>query len=61
MLDLEQLQIIAQLIDNMELATQKLEKSFAENNGEEFTKSKQEILDSQKKISVVLVGDRKIK
>ena len=29
MIELEQLQIIAQLIDNMEIATQRMEKAYA--------------------------------
>jgi len=51
MLDLDQLQIIGQLVDNMEVITSKLEKSFESNDGEEFNKSKKEMLDIQGKIT----------
>jgi hypothetical protein len=50
MLDLEQLQILAQIMDNIEVLTGILEKSYENNNGEEFNKSKGAILDFQKKI-----------
>ena len=55
MLDLEQLQILAQLVDNMEIITENIEKSFEENNGEEFTKAKKELLDSQTKINEIII------
>lgn len=51
MLDLDQLQILAQLVDNIEIISEKVEKSFDENNSEEFTKSKNELLKVQKKIT----------
>jgi len=51
MLDLEQLQLLAQLIDNAEVSIEKLEKSYEKNDAEEFTASKREILDIQKKIA----------
>jgi len=54
MLDLEQLQLIGQLIDNIEVTLGKLEKSFKANNGEEFVKSKKEILGIQNKINTMV-------
>jgi len=50
MLDLPQLQILAQLIDGMENAIQKMELSFNENNAEKFNLAKKEIIDIQGKI-----------
>ena len=55
MLDLEQLQILAQLVDNIGIIIEKIEKSFEENNGEEFVKSKKELLNSQKKINEIII------
>ena len=54
MLDLEQLQIFAQLVDNMEIITEKIEKAFEKNNSEEFTKAKKELLVFQKEIDRTL-------
>ncbi len=53
MLDLEQLKSIAELVDNMDLATEKLDKAYADNDAEEFNKIKKEILDAQAKISLM--------
>jgi hypothetical protein len=50
-LDSQQLQIVAQLVDNLEKALSKLEEAYADNNSEEFNKAKQNILDFQKKIA----------
>ena len=60
MLDLQQLQVLAQLIDNMELATKKLEKAYSKNDAQDFTKSKQEIAKIQIQISEIVSG-RKLK
>ncbi len=54
MADLEQLQLLAQLTDDIEIAINKLEKSYKDNNAQEFQNSKKAILDFQKKISGVL-------
>jgi len=54
MIDLEQLKILAQLIDNMEAFSDSLEKAYNDNNGEDFNKSKQEILKIQKQISKII-------
>jgi len=54
MLDLEQLQILAQITDSTEILTEKLEKAYANNDREEFNKFKGEILKNQKKISEII-------
>ena len=51
MIDLQQLQILAQLMDNMNMLAKELEKAYASHNAEEFNKVKKEILDTQRKIS----------
>jgi hypothetical protein len=51
MTDLEHLQILAQLIDNMERVSNKLEDAYNKNNAENFEAAKKEILDIQKKIA----------
>lgn len=50
MIDLPQLQLIAQLMDNMDISVKELEKSYNENNSERFTRAKQEIFDIHDKI-----------
>lgn len=54
MLDLQQLQILAQLVDTMELATKKLEKSYEKKDGEDFSKSKQEIVNIHNQMSKII-------
>ena len=54
MLNLEQLQFLAQIVDSMEVAVGKLEKSYDENDSEKFQKSKKTILEFQTKISEIL-------
>lgn len=54
MIDLEQLQLLAQLVDNIEIATGKLEKAYQDNDAEDFQKARMAILDFQQKISEVL-------
>ncbi len=56
MLDLEQLQKIAEFVDKMELSTEELDKAYADNDAEEFNKIKKEILDVQAKISAMFGG-----
>jgi hypothetical protein len=56
MLDLEQLKSIAQLVDNMDLSAEELNKAYSKNDAEEFRKIKQKILDSQAKISSIIIG-----
>ncbi len=53
MLDLEQLQILAQLTDNVDVAIAKLEKAYSQKDAEVFAGSKKEIIDIQKKISII--------
>ena len=59
MLDLDQLQILGQLVDNIEIISERLEKSFRTNDGAEFTKSKDEILNVQKKIAFIISENKK--
>lgn len=54
MIDLQQLQILAQLADNMEIVTEKLENFYNDNDAKNFDKSKKEILEINKKISEIL-------
>jgi len=61
MLDLEQLQKIAELVDKIELATEELNKAYAKNDAEEFNKIKKEILDVQAEISSMFGGPTKEK
>ncbi len=54
MIDLSHLQLLAQLLDNMNIVAKSLEKSYNENDAETFKKAKIEILDIQNKISRVI-------
>ncbi len=54
MLDTQELQVVAQLVDNMEIIIGNLEEAYSEKNAEKFKKSKDEILNSQKKIDEML-------
>ena len=54
MLDLQELQIIVQLVDNIDISVNKLEKAYANRDGVNFEQSKQDILKSQKKIQDIL-------
>lgn len=54
MLDLDQLQILAQLVDNIEILTRRLEKAYENNDSEEFNIAKTEILNFQKKIEEMI-------
>lgn len=54
MLDLQQTQTLAQLIDNIGISIEKLEKSYKNNDLEDFQDSKKEIIETQTKISKVL-------
>lgn len=51
MVDLGQLQILAQLIDDMEIATEKLGEAYAEKDAGKFKKSKEALLDFQRKVT----------
>jgi len=52
--DVQELQVIAQLIDNMDVIVKKLESAYSDKNGEEFKTAKMEILKSQKSIQDML-------
>ena len=52
--NLQEIQILAQLLDNMEIALEKLEKSYKDREGEGFNLAKKEILDTQNKISQIV-------
>ena len=54
MVNLQQLQFLAQLVDNIEKSTVILEKAYKDNDGEDFQKSKKYILEIQGKIAEVL-------
>jgi len=54
MLDLQELQIIAQLVDNMEIMTGNLEDAYAKKNSQKFQESRNEILKSEKKIEQMI-------
>lgn len=61
MLDLEQLKKIAELVDKMELSTEELNKAYADNDAEDFNKTKKEILEVQAKISAMFGGPTVVK
>ena len=54
MLELDELQILAQLIDDIEISINGLEKSYNKKNSENFENYKKSILDSQKKVSEII-------
>jgi hypothetical protein len=58
MVGLEQLQVLAQLVDSMEIAIDKLEKSYQKNDSENFQKSKEVISDFQQKILEIIEGNQ---
>ena len=51
MKDLEQLQLLAQLVDSIEIAVEKLGDSYKEKDSEEFYNSKKAILGFQKEVA----------
>ena len=56
MIKLEQLQLLAQLIDSMEIAVNRLDKSYEDKDNENFRNSKNAIIDFQQKISRMIQG-----
>ncbi len=58
MVNLEQLQILAQLADSMEIAINKLERAYQDNDSEDFQKSKKAISDFQQKILEIIEGNQ---
>ena len=59
MKDLAQLQLLAQLIDSIEIAVEKLGDSYKKKDSEEFYNSKKAILGFQKEISKEIVKSKK--
>ncbi|MEK6935853.1 MAG: hypothetical protein AABW67_03630 [Nanoarchaeota archaeon] len=51
---IEELQILAQLIDSTNSAIEKIEHSYGKNDVEEFAQAKQTILNFNKKISEII-------
>ena len=54
MLNLEQLQNLAKLLEEVDISITNLEKSYSDNDSESFVKSKREILGRQIKIAEFL-------
>jgi len=54
MQDMQELQIILQLVDNIDIVVEKLEKAYDNRDATNFEKSKQEILSSYRKIQEIL-------
>tara|TARA_Y100000310_G_scaffold338212_1_gene427239 strand:- start:1441 stop:1614 length:174 start_codon:yes stop_codon:yes gene_type:complete len=54
MVSLEKLQLLAQLVDSMEIAIDRLEQAYQNNDSEGFQNSKNAIMDFQQKISGAL-------
>lgn len=54
MLDLDELQFLAQIVDSMEMAIERLEKSYQDKEGVNFQNSKKTILEFQSRISEIL-------
>ena len=52
--DVQELQVIAQLIDNIVIITDKLEKAYDDKDSINFKQSKEEILKFQKQIENML-------
>ena len=53
-MDLQEMQIVAQLLDNMELATNHMEKSFGKSDSINFKRAVDEISDIQGKMARML-------
>ena len=58
-MNLQKLQILAQLADNLDIAFQKLEQAHEKNSLEEFNKAKLEINGIQQKISEIAGGSNR--
>jgi len=54
LLDVQELHIIAQLVDNIEIILGKLEDAYSDKNAENFAESKNEILKSQINIAEII-------
>ena len=51
---IEELQILAQLIDSIDSGVERIEHSYGKNDVEEFSKAKEIILNFNKKISEII-------
>lgn len=56
MLDLDELQFLAQITDSIEISIEELEKAYQENDSENFENAKKTILEFQGKIAGILEG-----
>ncbi len=56
MIDLQQLKILAQLMENMDISVVRLERAYNDNDAENFKSSKTEITDIQNKISSMIAN-----
>ncbi|MBD3253016.1 hypothetical protein GF386_04750 [Candidatus Pacearchaeota archaeon] len=54
MIDLNELQVLAQLVDNSDIILGKLEKAFNKKDAKGFNEAKKEILEIQRKISDIV-------
>ncbi len=54
MIDLQQLKILAQLVDNMEVLANRFEKAYNENDAENWNMVKSEIVNIQNKILAIM-------
>ena len=55
MLDLEQLRTLAQQLDNLDSIAVKMEKSYSENDAEDFNRANKEMIKVQNKINEILI------
>lgn len=53
-MELEKIQLLAQLVDNTDKAVLKMKEAYADNDSEGFENSKKAILDFKQKINDVL-------
>lgn len=53
-LDLQEIQLVAQLVENMVIISEKLENAYNKREGEEFIKARGGIIESHRKITDIL-------
>ncbi len=53
-MELEKIQLVAQIVDSIENMTIKMEKAYADNDSERFERARKSILDFKQKIEDVL-------
>ena len=59
-MNLQELQLLNQLVDNMNILSDRVEKAYSSNDAESFNKAKTEILSLQKRINeIVTRSERK--